>query len=172
MSLVREGRVWKFGDNINTDLIQPREAFYLPETEQSRLVFSANRPGWVDEVRDGDLIVAGANFGMGSGRPIGQLLRRCGIGGVVADSINGLGLRYCIVTSLPAMECNGVSSLFEEGQSGRIDYNSGVVTNLTTGESRQGRALPQLLIDTVLAGGVVEMLHREGYIELPTPTAG
>ncbi|RMF89043.1 MAG: 3-isopropylmalate dehydratase, partial [Nitrospinota bacterium] len=57
------GRVWKFGDDINTDLIMPQVAFALPLEEQIRYVFRANRPGWVEQVREGDIIVAGRNFG-------------------------------------------------------------------------------------------------------------
>ena len=63
------GRVWKFGDNINTDLMLPGHAALLPAAEQARLVFQANRPGWVDEVRKGDIIVGGRSYGLGSSRP-------------------------------------------------------------------------------------------------------
>lgn len=167
-ALVREGRVWTFGDHINTDLVFPNRAFRLPEPEQSRLVFSANRPGWVDQVRPGDLLVAGENFGMGSGRQIGRLLKACGIEGVVADSMNGLGLRNCVNWSLPALACRGVSRLFEDGQVARVDYVGGRVTNVTTGVTLETAPLPPLLVDVVLAGGVIAMLVREGYIE-PAP---
>jgi len=167
--VIREGRVWKFGDHVNTDLIFPNRAFRLPEREQARLVFSANRPGWVDEVRPGDLIVAGENFGMGSGRQIGRLLKMCGVEGVVAESMNGLGLRNCVNWSLPALGCPGVLGLFEEGHVARVDYAAGRVTNLTTGAALDTSPLPALLIDIVLAGGVIPMLAREGFIE-PAPT--
>ena len=166
--LVREGRVWVFGDNINTDLIFPNRAFRLPEAEQPRLVFSANRPGWVDEVKPGDLIVAGENFGMGSGRQIGRQLKMCGVEGVVAESVNGLGLRNCVNWSLPPLACRGVTALFAEGHVARIDYGTGRVTNLTTGATLDGTPLPPLLIDIVLAGGVIPMLVREDFIE-PAP---
>ena len=74
MEIRREGRVWKFGDDVNTDLIFPNRAFREPLAAQHRFVFSANRPGWIDAVQPGDLIVAGQNFGMGSGRPVGRLV--------------------------------------------------------------------------------------------------
>jgi 3-isopropylmalate/(R)-2-methylmalate dehydratase small subunit len=164
-NLTREGRIWCFGDNINTDLIFPNGAFLLPEAEQHRLAFSANRPGWVDQVRQGDLIVAGSNFGTGSSRVVGRVLTACGIAGLVADSLNGLCLRSCVTFSFPAIECPGVLGLFEEGQSGRVDFVTGRVLNLSTGRELQGRGLPPLLLETVLAGGVVPMLVREGYID-------
>jgi len=165
MPHVVEGRVWKFGDNINTDLIYPNTAFRAPEAEQYKLTFSANRPGWVDQVRPGDLLVGGLNFGMGSGRPSGKVLRECGIAGVVAETLNGLCLRNCVVSALPATQCKGVSGLFEEGDIGRFDFSSGLVTNVTRKRSLQGEAVAPLLLDIVAAGGVLPMLVREGYVE-------
>jgi 3-isopropylmalate/(R)-2-methylmalate dehydratase small subunit len=169
-SLVREGRVWKLGDNINTDLILPNVAFRLPQAEQHTLCFEAIRPGWVKEVRPGDLIVAGENFAMGSGRPVGAILGACGIAGVAAESVNGLGLRNCVNFSLPALSCRGVAALFEEGDTARIDYRSGRVQNVTRGTEIAGTKLPDLLAAIVEAGGVAAMLIRDGYIE-PTPFA-
>jgi 3-isopropylmalate/(R)-2-methylmalate dehydratase small subunit len=170
MSLVREGRVWKLGDNINTDLILPNVAFRLPVAEQHTLCFSANRPGWVKEVREGDLIVAGENFAMGSGRPVGAILGARGIRGVVAESVNGLGLRNCVNFSLPAIQCGGVAAAFEEGDIARIDFRAGRIENLTRSTWLQGTRLPALPADVVEAGGVAAMLIREGYIEA-TPFA-
>ena len=57
------GRVWKFGDHVNTDLIMPMRAISLPRHERPRWAFSANRPGWASEVLPGDILVAGENFG-------------------------------------------------------------------------------------------------------------
>ena len=169
MELVRQGRVWLFGDHVNTDLIFPNRAFRLPEPEQHRQVFSANRPGWVDKVRPGDLIVAGENFGMGSGRPVGRLLRECGIGGLVAESVNGLCLRNCITFDFPALACPGATKMFREGDEARVDFVAGEVSNLRSGETVRVPGLPPLFLDVIAAGGVVPMLIREGYIEPNTP---
>ncbi|MGE0154291.1 MAG: hypothetical protein AB7R90_16870 [Reyranellaceae bacterium] len=168
MSLVREGRVWKFGDAINTDLIFPNRAFRLPIAEQHKLVFSANRPGWVEQVQKGDLIVAGDDFGMGSGRPVGRLLGESGIGGVVATSINGLCLRNCVTFGFPILAFAGILELFEEGQRMRVDYATGRIDNLTTGRHAQAEPLPSLFQDLVIGGGSIPMLIREGWIE-PQP---
>lgn len=162
------GRVWRFGDHINTDLILPNVAFRLPRAEQHRLCFEAIRPGWVDQVAPGDIVVAGENFGMGSGRPVGAILLACGIRGVVAESVNGLCLRNCVNYSLPAIDCPGVTALFADGDRAEIDFRTGRVANLTTGRSLDGRPLPELLAGIITAGGVIPMLVREGYIE-PEP---
>ena len=165
MSLVREGRVWIFGDDINTDLIFPSRAFRLPHQEQHREVFSANRPGWVDVVEDGDIIVAGDNFAMGSGRPVGLLLAACGIRGVVAHAVNGLGLRNCVNFGVPALSAPNVAALFEEGERARIDFTAGLVENLDRGTSMETKGLPPLFQELVENGGAIPMLVREGWIE-------
>ena len=80
-----EGTVWKFGDDINTDLIAPTPYIYMPAKDQARHVFEVNRPGWVDQVKAGDVIVAGRNFGMGSSRPAPMVLREFTLGCVLAE---------------------------------------------------------------------------------------
>jgi 3-isopropylmalate/(R)-2-methylmalate dehydratase small subunit len=167
MDFVKAGRVWKFGDNINTDLIFPNRAFRLPEAEQHTLVFSANRPGWVAQVQAGDLVIAGKNFGMGSGRPIGKLLRACGISGLVCESINGLGLRNCINFGFPALVCEGITEFFNEGELARLDFTTGIITNLTKGKTIQTNPLAPLHQAIIREGGVINMLIAEGYIEPP-----
>ena len=72
------GRVWKFGDDINTDLMLPGPLLTASEEEQRRAVFSANRPGWVDEVRPGDILIGGRNFGRDRA---GRRRARCAISG-------------------------------------------------------------------------------------------
>jgi 3-isopropylmalate/(R)-2-methylmalate dehydratase small subunit len=170
--LVFTGRVWKFGDLINTDMIMPSAAHRLPKEQQHTLCFESIRPGWSKQVQPGDLLVAGENFGVGSSRPSGEVLRACGIVGVVADSVNGLALRNCVNSSLPAMSCPGVSRLFEDGDTARIDFISGKVENLTRGQSIHAEPLASLLVDIVAAGGVIPMLVDEGFIyPEPLPVA-
>ena len=165
MSLVREGRAWLFGDDINTDLIFPNRAMRLPLEEQHREVFSANRPGWVDQVAPGDIIVGGNNFGMGSGRPVGRLLASCGIAGVLANSVNGLCLRNCVSFGLPALTAHGVTELFEDGERVWVDYATGCIKNLDRNISMEATGLPRLFQELVEGGGAIPMLIKEGWIE-------
>lgn len=169
MTITREGRVWKFGDDVNTDLIFPNQAFRAPLEEQHRFVFSANRPGWIDEVEPGDLIVAGQNFGMGSGRPVGRLLSECGIAGVLAESVNGLCLRNCVSFGMPALSAPGVADLFEEGDKAQVDFTQGRIVNLARPDATlHVKGLPPLLQEIVVSGGVIQMLVDEEFIE-PLP---
>jgi len=158
------GRVWIFGDEINTDLISPNTAFRLSPEEQVKHVFSANRPGWVELVEPGDIIVAGKNFGTGSSRPGAALLKRLGLGGLVAESFNGLFFRNCVSYGFAALQCAGVSEMFVEGDVAVADFLEGSVVNERTGEKRHGAALSQSVVDIVAAGGIEELLLAEGYM--------
>lgn len=165
LELIRTGRVWKFGDQINTDLIMPTEAMRVAVKERGKFAFAASRPGWAALVKEGDLLVAGHNFGLGSGRPVGSVLRGCGIGGLIAESINGLCLRNCVNFSLPGMDCPGITGAFDEGDMAWVNFLSGEIRNLTKGTTLHGRSLEPLLANIVSAGGVLAMLINEDYIE-------
>jgi 3-isopropylmalate/(R)-2-methylmalate dehydratase small subunit len=161
------GKVWKFGDDINTDLVIPNFAVLMPLEEQLQHCFSANRPGWVDEVQRGDVLVAGRNFGVGSARNIGAVFHGLGISGVIAESFNGLGLRNCINAGLPPLPCAGVLDMFDEGDVAEADWTTGAVRNATSGATAQGSPIPRALQDVVEAGGVENVLRREGYLAAP-----
>ena len=164
-------RVWKFPDNINTDLILPAIAFYLPPEEQPRYVFSANRPGWVDEMKPGDIIIGGTNFGMGSSRPAARSLKNVGVACLVANSINGLFYRNSVNFAFPAVECPGVYDAFEEGDTAEVDFDSSTVKNVTRGRTLAGRKIPSKLLDLVKAGGIYPLLEKEGLIAPKLPAS-
>lgn len=159
------GRVWIFGDNIDTDLMMPHSAFSIPKSEQAKWVFSTNRPGWADLVKNGDIIVAGKNFGIGSSRPAALLFRELGIEAIIADSINGLFYRNSINFGLPAFSCPMISQSFKEGEIAVIDPRAGTIKNETTGRSLATGVLPEMLLKILAAGGLIELLTHEGYLE-------
>ena len=163
--MIFEARVWKFPDNINTDLIIPSGSIYLSAQEQAPLAFRASRPGWVDEVRPGDIMVAGRNFGMGSSRPAARSLKLLGLSCVIADSINGLMFRNCINYAFPAMACPGIAAAFEEGDIARVDFQKATVRNTSSGKTLQAKGLPPKLLDLLEAGGIYALLEKQGIIE-------
>jgi 3-isopropylmalate/(R)-2-methylmalate dehydratase small subunit len=158
------GRVWVFGDDINTDLVIPHFAQLMTAAEQAPFCFSANRPGWVDQVEPGDVLVAGRNFGVGSARAIGAVFVELGVVAVLAESFNGLALRNCLNVALPVLPCPGVTAAFTEGDVAEGDWTTGAVRNVTRGTSVQGTPVPALLQAIVQAGGVEDVLRREGYL--------
>jgi 3-isopropylmalate/(R)-2-methylmalate dehydratase small subunit len=159
-----KGKTWLFEANINTDLILPSRCYYLPPEEQIRYVFSANRPGWVDEMSKGDVIVAEQNFGMGSSRPAARNLNLLGVGCLVAESINGLFFRNCINFGFPALECPGVTAAFREGELAAVSFDDFTVENVTTGKSLKAKPIPDALLRILKSGGIYPLLEEEGLI--------
>lgn len=159
------GRVWKFGDNINTDLMLPGDVHMATEAVQARNVFIANRPGWLDVMTPGDIIIGGKNYGTGSSRPASRSLRNIGIACVIADSINSLFFRNCVNFGLLALECPGVSSLFsEEGQICEISLGDFAVRNKTTGQVLTAQKVPDNLLKLMRGGGIYPVLEKDGLI--------
>src|SRR5580693_1824648 len=148
------GRVWKFGDDINTDLMLPGPLLTASEEEQRRAVFSANRPGWVDLVRPRDVIVGGRNFGTGSSRPAARSLRNLGLGALLAESINGLFFRNAVSFGFLAVACPGVAAAFEEGQTADISLADWTVHNRESGAILQASPVPGSLLSLMTGGGV------------------
>lgn len=163
-AIVRRGRAWVFGNDINTDLIQPSSVVLLPIERQVPHVFEANRPGWVDLVSPGDVIVAGRNFGTGSSRPAAKVLRQLGIGAVIAESINGLFFRNCVNLGLPALECPGITGIVAEGDVVGCDLAAGTAVNHSTGATLDGAAWAPALLAILEAGGLIEQLQAEGLL--------
>jgi 3-isopropylmalate/(R)-2-methylmalate dehydratase small subunit len=166
------GKVWKFGGNINTDLMLPGNVHTGSEAEQARAVFAANRPGWVDLVTKGDFIVGGRNYGMGSSRPAARSVRNCGIACVIADSINGLFFRNCVNFGLLAIECPGASAAFEEGQTAEVRLADFTVRNQATGQVLQALPIPENLLALMLGGGIYPVLEAQGLIAPKMKAAG
>ena len=161
---MKAGRAWKFGDNINTDLMLPGPLLYATEEEQKRAVFAANRPGWVSRVTPGDIIVGGVNYGMGSSRPAARSLRNLGLGCLLAESINGLFFRNAVNFGFIALECPGVHSAFEEGQTAEVSLTDWTVRNRETGKVLNALPVPGPLLALMLHGGVFPYLEKEGLI--------
>ena len=162
--MIRRGKVWIFGDDINTDLMVPSEVTYATEDEQRRALFQANRPGWIDLVAPGDVLIGGRNFGMGSSRPAARSLRNAGLGFMLADSLNGLFFRNAVNFGFLAAECAGVSAAFRESERAEIDIEAWRVTNLDTGKVLPVKPIPPELLSLMLGGGVFPHLEKLGLI--------
>lgn len=158
------GKTWMFDDNINTDLILPGRAQLFTEEEQKLCVFEANRPGWINEIDTGDIIVGGQNFGMGSSRPAARSLRNIGLACLLAESINGLFFRNCVNWGFLALECPGVSTALEEGDIAEVSFEEFTVTNTRSGETLSAGVIPEQLLATMQAGGIFPVLEAEGLV--------
>lgn len=166
------GKAWKFGDAVNTDLMYPGWTLRLPVEEAATYLFDTVRPGWVRDVRKGDIVVAGNSFGIGSSRPVAKLLLHVGIGCVIADQVASLFLRNCINNGLPVLEMPGITDLIEEGERLHVDIRSGTVTNRSTGATAHSDPCPAPILRTLSKGGVLEELRADGLIETTSYKGG
>ncbi|MBV9578663.1 MAG: 3-isopropylmalate dehydratase [Chloroflexi bacterium] len=164
------GRIWKFGDDINTDLIQPGSARNLPLDQRHLACFSANRPGWSSEVHPGDIVIAGKNFGTGSSRPAAQNFLKLGIAFIGAETVNGLFLRNSINFGLPVMAVPGVSSGFEEPDIAEVDLSAGTLHNTRTQQTFHFAPLPPMLLDLLARGGLMKIMYANHTIRPLAPS--
>lgn len=158
------GRVWSFGDNMDTELMLPGPFLQAGEAEQARAVFSANRPGWTELVQPGDILVAGRNFGMGSSRAAARSLRNLRLACAIAESINGLFLRNAVAFGFLALECPGIRGLVAEGQVAEVSLEAWSVRNRDSGASLPILPLPPGLLELMRGKGIYAMLAEQGYI--------
>jgi 3-isopropylmalate dehydratase small subunit len=162
---VLRGRVWKFGDSIETDAINPY--YRYPSMEELKLhTMEAYRPEFPKEVRQGDILVAGRNFGCGSSRP-GLVLREVGIAAIVAESVARLFFRNSIARAIPIFMAPGVTGIVNDGETLEIDYPAGLVRNPATGASVQLRKFPPMIERIFAAGGLPEFA-RQRYVHKTT----
>jgi 3-isopropylmalate/(R)-2-methylmalate dehydratase small subunit len=158
------GRVWVFGDSLNTDAMYPPDAMKLDLPEAAKMVFYQVRPGWTDQVHRGDIVIAGTNFGLGSSRPVAALFAELGIAALVAEEFNSLFFRNAVNAGLPAMTVPAVTKAFSDGDTGTFDLRSGEWHNDTTGAGGTVPVLPGLILDILASGGVLPRLAEQGYL--------
>jgi 3-isopropylmalate/(R)-2-methylmalate dehydratase small subunit len=163
-----DGRAWALGDHVDTDALFPGKALRLPVAEAARFVLSGIRPGWVDEVAEGDVLVGGQSFGIGSSRAVAPLLQHLGIRAVLAEEFNSLFLRGCLNQGLMALTVPDVTAAVREGDDVAIDTDAATVTNLCTGAVLRADRYPDVLMNLVQAGGLLPALRAEGYLP-PSP---
>lgn len=151
------GRVFKYGDNVDTDVIIP--ARYLNATDGMELAKHCMEDidkDFVNKVKKGDIIVANKNFGCGSSREHAPLAIKCaGVSCVIAETFARIFYRNAINIGMPIIECPEAAKSIEAGDEVEIDFDSGVITNKTKGESYQGQAFPPFMQKIIKAGGLI-----------------
>jgi 3-isopropylmalate/(R)-2-methylmalate dehydratase small subunit len=161
MQVIR-GRVWKFGDDINTDVITPGKYLSGPIEEVLGHVLEAVNPEFAKEVQKGDILVGGKNFGCGSSRESAPAaLKALGLGAVVAESFARIFFRNTIAVGLPALVCPSVSQSFRDGEVLELDLEKAEIRNATSGTSVKGHTLPEEMIAVLNKGGIVALLKEQ-----------
>ncbi|MBO8179435.1 MAG: 3-isopropylmalate dehydratase small subunit [Archaeoglobus sp.] len=151
------GKAWKFGDDIDTDVIIQGKYLVINEPEElAKHVFENLRPEFAREVKKGDFVVAGENFGCGSSREHAPLaLKATGIEAVIAKSYARIFFRNAINIGLKVLECKDVDRIDDRDEL-EVDYEKGVIYNKTKGEEYSINPLPDFLKEILDKGGLVE----------------
>lgn len=160
MQVQLRGRVWKFGDDVDTDVMAPWNTISAPWEERRESVLKI-RPEFSDRVKPGDVIVAGRNWGCGSSREHApENLQLLGVAAVVAESFGRIYFRNCVAIAFPNLVCRGIAAACEEGDQLEVDIESGRVRNLTKGTELQGEAYTRDMLEIVEQGGLMKVLEK------------
>lgn len=158
-----QGKVFKYPDNVDTDVIIPARYLNTPDAKELALhcMEDIDRE-FVKNVRSGDVIVAGWNFGCGSSREHAPLvLKTCSVGCVIAKSFARIFYRNSINIGLPILECEEAAEEIGAEDDVKVDFDTGVITDLTTGRSYQAQPFPPFIQNIIRSGGLLRSL-KEG----------
>jgi 3-isopropylmalate/(R)-2-methylmalate dehydratase small subunit len=155
------GKAHKFGDNINTDLINPAQYMELPLDEMAKHAMEGAGPDFYKKAKPGDIIVAGKNFGSGSSRETAPMvIKHCGIAAVIAVSFARIFYRNAINIGLPVLICDEAGKIREDSAL-EVDFTEGIVKNLTDSASYKCSSLPKHIMELVNDGGLIPHLKRK-----------
>ncbi|MBE0522083.1 MAG: 3-isopropylmalate dehydratase small subunit [Candidatus Methanoperedenaceae archaeon] len=154
--MIQQPNVWKFGDDIDTDAVIPgKYLIFNTEEELAKYAFEGVRPEFAAKVKEGDIIVAGFNFGCGSSREHAPLaIKGSKVKCVIAKSFARIFFRNSINIGVPLLECQDTDRI-GEGDHIEVDFESGIITNTTKNETYQATPLPDFVRGIVDAGGLI-----------------
>lgn len=167
--MLLNGRAWKYGDNIDTDVIYPaKHLVHFHAEEVAKHAMKGLDENFLQKISKGDFVVAGRNLGCGSAREqAATALKHAGIGAVLAESFNRAFYRNCINNALPAIEVPGISKFLNDGEQIQVDLVSGRIKNITQNMEIEGIELSEFVLDLVKAGGAInyyrEKMAKRGY---------
>jgi len=155
-------RAWKFGNDIDTDVIIPGRYLVINDPEElAKHLFEGIRPEFAESVRPGDVIVAGTNFGCGSSREHAPLaIKAAGVEAVVARSFARIFFRNSINIGLPLLICADAEKI-DDGDSVVVDISEGIVQNISKKESYPTTPLPPFLQEIVRSGGLLNYTKKQ-----------
>ena len=158
-----QGTVFKYPDNVDTDVIIPARYLNTPNAQELALHCMEDiDTEFVRRVKPGDVMVAGWNFGCGSSREHAPLvIKTCGTGCVIAKSFARIFYRNAINIGLPILECEEAAEEIAPGDQVAVDFDTGIITDLTTGKTWQAQPFPPFIQNIIKAGGLLKSL-KEG----------
>jgi 3-isopropylmalate/(R)-2-methylmalate dehydratase small subunit len=165
--MILKGKAWKFGDGISTDHIAPGRYFHLRTNlpELAKHTLEDADPEFAKKVREGDFVVAGKNFGLGSSREHApQIIKLSGVGAVLAKSFARIFYRNAINIGLPVLQVD--TDKIDTGDELEVDLSKGVISNKTKGLELMAKPLPDVMIKLLREGGLIAHIRKHGDFAL------
>ena len=156
-----QGRVHKYGDNVDTDVIIP--ARYLNTSSHAELAAHCMEDidaDFVKTVREGEIMVAGKNFGCGSSREHAPIaIKASGISCVIASTFARIFYRNALNIGLAILECDEAAQEIQDGDEVKVDFDTGVITDVTTGKTYQAQPFPPFIQNIITSGGLLQSIR-------------
>lgn len=158
-----KGSVWKFGSNIDTDIIFPGQYLNISDpAEIAKHCMEGIDKEFIRKIKVGDIIVGGENFGCGSSREHAPIaIKECGIACVVAKSVARIFFRNAVDIGLPVIECGEACDDIQQGDLIELNYKSGLIKNLTTQKTYQFLPFPEFIEDIISSGGLIPYTSKK-----------
>jgi 3-isopropylmalate/(R)-2-methylmalate dehydratase small subunit len=160
--MIFRGKVWRLGDNIDTDLIISGK--YLSSTDSHFLAehcFEALEKEWCKKISEGDILVAGKNFGCGSSREHAPLaIKAAGISCIIAESFGAIFFRNAINLGLPVIELAATLTRFKEGDIAEVNLVDGKIKNITQDKMYDFTPMPSIVVEILKAGGLLQFISK------------
>ena len=157
-----QGHAFKYPDNVDTDVIIPARYLNTPNAQDlAKHCMEDIDTTFVSKVQPGDIMVAGWNFGCGSSREHAPLaIKTCGTGCVIAKSFARIFYRNAINIGMPILECEQAAEEIQAGDTVSIDFDTGVISDLTTGKTYQAEPFPEFIQNIIRKGGLLASLRE------------
>ena len=158
-----KGSVHKYGDNVDTDVIIPARYLQIADTKElAQHAMEDIDVNFVKAVKPGDVMVGGQNFGCGSSREHAPMvLKESGLSCLIAGSFARIFYRNAINIGFPILECPAASAGIDAGDEVQVDFNTGVITNVTKNESYQSVPFPPFIQEIIAAGGLLASIKKK-----------
>ena len=158
------GKTHKYGDNVDTDVITPARYLNTPDAKElAKHCMEDIDASFAAKVKPGEIMIAGKNFGCGSSREHAPLaIKTCGVACVIAATFARIFYRNALNIGLPILECPEAAKAIKAGDTVSVDFDTGVITDETTGKSFQGEPFPPFMQELIAAGGLAAFRRSRG----------
>ena len=158
------GKTYKYGDNVDTDVIITARYLNTPDAKElAKHCMEDIDTSFASTVKPGEIMIAGKNFGCGSSREHAPLaIKTCGVACVIAATFARIFYRNALNIGLPILECPEAAKAIKAGDTVSVDFDTGVITDETTGKSFQGEPFPPFMQELIAAGGLAAFRRSRG----------